>query len=276
MSDQTTTKHTATRWLAYTGAPVMTCLPGLHPDNIDLIVDLSTLTVAASVIPALREHGTPVGTWSNVTIDKSRGVIADLALLQAPPESEGLAMFDAARELRMSIDRGIPWQASIGAKPDPNSGSYDPVLTPTLINGRTQTPNADGTPMFVLRRGVLIEISIVLWGADAQTHQLPTALTAPAGRCAVSPLYTQPGASSHPRHARPRRSQPRWSRRCSEPPTTPAGLCAASTPCAPPAQCIPTSANPATPGKSHVPNHPPPPRPGRNQAPPRRTDLQPG
>jgi hypothetical protein len=178
MSDQTTTKHTATRWLAYTGAPVMTCLPGLHPDNIDLIVDLSTLTVAASVIPALREHGTPVGTWSNVTIDKSRGVIADLALLQAPPESEGLAMFDAARELRMSIDRGIPWQASIGAKPDPNSGSYDPVLTPTLINGRTQTPNADGTPMFVLRRGVLIEISIVLWGADAQTHQLPTALTA--------------------------------------------------------------------------------------------------
>ena len=162
----------STRWITYTGALVQTTIPGLNlGEPVDLVVDLATLSASAQTIPALRDHSTPVGTWTDIVIDPSRGVIAKLDLLGSSKESHGLVIFDAARELSLSIEAGIPWQASIGSKPGPQ-GSYDPILAPTSINGRILAPDPNGVPCYVLRGGILIEISIVLWGADNQTRQL--------------------------------------------------------------------------------------------------------
>lgn len=160
-------------WLTYTGAAVRTWIPGLCGDqDIDLVIDLATLTVAGPVIPALSDHWAPVGSWSDVVIDTT-SILARLKLLDTPPESHGLMIFDKARELRLSISQNMPWQASIGAKPGPDGG-YERVNATLQVNGRTVEPGTQ-RPTYVLRGGVLTEQSIVLFGADDQTMKVAAA-----------------------------------------------------------------------------------------------------
>jgi hypothetical protein len=160
-------------WLTYTGAAVRTWIPGLCGDqDIDLVIDLATLTVAGPVIPALSDHWAPVGSWSDVVIDAT-SILARLKLLDTPPESHGLMIFDKARELRLSISQNMPWQASIGAKPGPDGG-YERVNATLQVNGRTVEPGTQ-RPTYVLRGGVLTEQSIVLFGADDQTMKVAAA-----------------------------------------------------------------------------------------------------
>jgi hypothetical protein len=162
-------------WLTYTGSVVRTWIPGLNADrDINLVIDLASLAVAGATIPALADHYCPVGTWSDVAIDPAAStILARLKLLDAPPESHGLYMFDRARELRLSIAQDLPWQASIGAKPGPE-GSYELLTAPTMVNGRLVELSAD-RPTYVLRGGVLTEQSIVLFGADDATMKVAAA-----------------------------------------------------------------------------------------------------
>jgi len=163
------TRRTDGTWLTHSGAVVRTFIPGLANDqDIDLVIDLATLTVAAPEIPALSDHWLPVGKWAAVAIAPAE-ITGKLQLLETPPESHGLHPFDEARALRLSLAQDMPWQASIGAKPGPDGG-YERITTALSINGRTVEPG--DRPMYVLRGGVLTEMSIVLFGADDQTMRV--------------------------------------------------------------------------------------------------------
>jgi hypothetical protein len=175
-------------WLTYSGAAVRTYIPGLCGDqDIDLVIDLATLTVAAPTIPALSDHWCPVGAWSDIAIDAS-SILSRLKLLDTPAESRGLQMFDRALELRLSIEQNLPWQASIGAKPGPDGG-YERVNATLQVNGRTIEPSTQ-RPTYVLRGGVLTEQSIVLFGADDQTMKV--AASAITTRPSGAPMSDKP------------------------------------------------------------------------------------
>jgi hypothetical protein len=162
-------------WLTYTGGVVRTWIPGLNGDDeINLVIDLATLTAAGPTISALADHWMPVGTWSEVAISPAE-ILARLKLLDAPAESFGLPMFDRARELRLSMQQGLPWQASIGAKLGPD-GRFELLTAPAMVNGQ-QIDLSPERPTYVLRGGVLTEQSIVLFGADDQTMRVAASAT---------------------------------------------------------------------------------------------------
>jgi hypothetical protein len=157
-------------WLTYTGGVVRTWIPGLNGDDeINLVIDLATLTAAGPTIPTLADHWVPVGTWSEVAINPTE-ILSRLKLLDAPAESFGLYMFDRARELRLSMQQGLPWQASIGAKVGPD-GRFELLTAPAMVNGQ-QVELSPERPTYVLRGGILTEQSIVLFGADDQTMRV--------------------------------------------------------------------------------------------------------
>jgi hypothetical protein len=137
-------------WLTYSGGVVRTWIPGLNGnDTINLVIDLATLKAAGPTISALADHYVPVGTWSEVLIDP-REITARLKLLDAPAESFGLMMFDRARELRLSMQQGLPWQASIGAKLGPD-GRYELLTAPAMVNGQAVASSARLPIRFALR-----------------------------------------------------------------------------------------------------------------------------
>jgi hypothetical protein len=154
-------------WSTYTGAAVCTWIDEVFDGEIDLVIDLATLTPAADEIPALLEHWQPMGRWSDIAIGAD--VRARLKLLDSPPETSGLPMFDSAKQVRAAIDQGFPWQASVGVRPGP-TGTFERITVPTVVNGVELTPG--DRPLFVLRGGVLFETSIVLFGADDQTGRV--------------------------------------------------------------------------------------------------------
>ena len=158
-------------WQIYGGGPVTTMIEGLSKKVIQLVVDLASLKAAGPTIPALVDHEIPVGRWEGITIDAT-GIQTRLTLLDASkPESHGLPMFDAAREVQLALDQKFPWQASLGAIPDADrDGFYEKLTEPTEINGRTITPG--DMDVFVLRNGLLIENSVVLFGADRRTGKV--------------------------------------------------------------------------------------------------------
>jgi hypothetical protein len=165
-------------WLTYTGAVVCTAIEGLNGDEpIRLVIDLATLSLAGPEIPALAEHQMPVGKWLDTVIDPvAPSIIGRLKLLDTPPESRGLPMFDAALQLRLSMQQGQPWQASIRAEAG-EGGGYEMLTQPTVVNG-AQVELAADMPTYVLRGGVLKEKSIVLFGADDRTMQVAASATA--------------------------------------------------------------------------------------------------
>lgn len=167
-------------WQIYTGVPAVTFMSELNRSGpINLIVDLDTLQARGDRIAALLDHCQPTGTWSEIAIDQT-GIAARLTLLDgSDPATHGLPLFDAARQARLAIAQGFPWQASLGAIPDPaRGGFYEQITEATMINGRQVVP-AD-LPLFVLRNGLLDESSVVLFGADGDT-----------GKIAASALHNQ-------------------------------------------------------------------------------------
>ena len=158
-------------WLIYTGEIVTTCLDGVNDgEPIELVVDLATLTAFAATIPALYEHQTLCGSWTDIGIDPALGITGRLSLLDTSnPADAGLPIIDAARTVRAAQAQGISWQASLGATPGA-TGVYEQLTAETQINGRLVVPGE--LPLFVLRGGVLTESSIVLFGADPNTGKI--------------------------------------------------------------------------------------------------------
>lgn len=162
-------------WQIYTGVPVVTYMYELNSSGpIQLIVDLDTLQAAGDRIAALLDHYLPTGTWSEIAIDPT-GIAARLTLLDGTdPATHGLPLFDAARQARLAIAQGFPWQASLGAIPDAaRGGHYEQITAATTINGRPVAPG--DLPLFVLRFGLLDESSVVLFGADSDTGKIAAA-----------------------------------------------------------------------------------------------------
>jgi hypothetical protein len=163
-------------WALYTGGVVQTLIWGVSDGVIDLVVDLSTLTIAADVLPALADHYLPVGRWSDLAVSDA-GIVGRLHLFDAPAEGAPACehpYFTEAAALREALAQGLPWQASIGAEPDPaRGGAFERLTAPALVNGRLVTPGE--APCYVLRNSLLTEASVVLFGADRHTKRLAAA-----------------------------------------------------------------------------------------------------
>lgn len=136
--------------LAYSGAPMR-----VSAWDDPIVVDLATLTVRANM-PILRDHrlDLPVGhvTGSETTADGLNifGVLS--------------AANQAATEVEAAARNGYPWQASIGANPDPASIRVLRANETATVNGREVAG-----PIRIISNLTLDEVSITAIGADRST-----------------------------------------------------------------------------------------------------------
>ena len=131
--------------LAYSGAPISE-----HGPWENLIVDLATLTVAKEKTPILRDHlPSQVAGHGKVTNDGSQVTIEGQL---SKKSSYGQAITDLA-------DDGFEWEMSLGVF----DYDFEEVVNEE-INGRLIEHG------WVLRNGVLREVSVVALGADSNTN----------------------------------------------------------------------------------------------------------
>lgn len=132
---------------AYTG--------GLMQANYSLpvAIDLSGLTVAAASVPALKDHDpAQIVGHQSVEITAQR--------IKVKGEVSGVG--PAAEEVTALSRNGFPWQMSVGVAP--SRVEFVDRNEKVNVNGRS----IEG-PAYVVRAGVLREVSFVAMGADSNT-----------------------------------------------------------------------------------------------------------
>jgi hypothetical protein len=175
---------------------MLTAIDGVNDDNpCMLVVDLATLAFPKAGIPLLIDHCADLtclaGAWDDPQVD-ANGLTAVPRVM--PADANGLRPYVADLAGRI-VENRLPAQASIGADIDPDrAGSFAPLTAPETINGRQIDPAAfGGLPVIVLRNGLVMEASLVLFGADHRT----------GAACAALPLDQRLRAAlaKYPSHA---------------------------------------------------------------------------
>jgi phage major head subunit gpT-like protein len=130
---------------AYTGGPMQ-----VNSYGPPVVIDLTGLTAKAPV-PILRDHDLSrvIGHADEVTKGDSSLKLAGVISGAGP---------DAA-EVQAAANRGFPWKASVGARPDKLEFVGEGVKTE--VNGKILTG-----PLYVARKSTLGETSFVALGAD--------------------------------------------------------------------------------------------------------------
>lgn len=174
------------RWSLNTGAEMLTYVYGVNldqygwPQPIRLVVDLAKAKFEKPVIPALFAHSSwsIIGNWRGAKVDEKR-ITADLTIYRPKDAIEANVLPEAVRVAAL-IDRDHPWQASIGGYPKDGIDGYELVKAGKTVevNGRTFSGDGDH-PLFILRKPIIYEASVVLWGADANTGKLAASLLDP-------------------------------------------------------------------------------------------------
>lgn len=139
------------RIIAYTGSPLR-----VNGWDWPVVVDVRGVELAEPV-PLRYGHQadrqSAVGHFADLQLDPDSGRIEGQAVISRTTP--------AAQDVQTSLLRGYPWQASIGLIPL----EVEDVATGEVVaNGRTYS-----SPVSVVRRGVLDEVSVVERGADGGT-----------------------------------------------------------------------------------------------------------
>jgi hypothetical protein len=173
--DQPADLPSAGLWMVYDGGPMVLQIDAISDEPIDLVVDLAGLEPRGPRIWALEEHDKHcrVGYWDEVAISAT-DVQSRLHLREHDEDAEfpGFAA-DRAVQLRADIDQGLPVEASVGVDFEPSSVDWLNPGESIDVNGRTIT--AGTRKMAIVRAGVLSEVSLVGFGANAATGQIAAA-----------------------------------------------------------------------------------------------------
>lgn len=116
-------------------------------------IELSGLTVASASIPALKDHDTSA-IVGHLTAEIGKRAIKVEGVLSG--------VGDAAQEVQALSANEFPWQMSVGV--EPTKVDFVERGDRQVVNGRA----VDG-PAYVIRAGVLREVSFVAIGADPNT-----------------------------------------------------------------------------------------------------------
>jgi len=121
----------------------------------DVIVDLSGVTTHADATPILRDHDRSRVLGHSEAIEVSARAIKVRGVLSGSN--------DHVREVVGSAKQGFPWRASIGARP--TQMEFIRAGVSVRVNGSTFKG-----PVYVARKAVLTEVSIVAIPADSKTN----------------------------------------------------------------------------------------------------------
>lgn len=176
------------RWRLNSGARMHTSVAQLG--DIELIIDLASVTFDSPEIPMLREHGrrpstspddyyiNAIGRWSEASAD-AQGIwgTPNIYTPKTPLEEKMGCLLEGA-EVAALMERGHPWQASVKIY-----GDYEQVAPGQSIevNGRVEVANddLDAPRLYVCRRGIVTEASVCLFGADSQTGAVAASRSTP-------------------------------------------------------------------------------------------------
>lgn len=142
---------------AYNGGPMK-----ISTFGDPTVIDLTGITAKAPV-PILRDHelSRVVGHADQVENDGKSIKLSGLISGAGPDAAEVLA----------AAANGFPWKASVGVRPD--AVEFIGKNIKTKVNGKTVTG-----PFYVVRKGILGEVSFVAVGADNKTTAKIAASTA--------------------------------------------------------------------------------------------------
>lgn len=137
--------------VAYTGAPMV-----LAGWDAPVVVDLSGITVRGTAQPILKDHS------PSMVVGHTESVGVEAGQLRVAGIVSGAGR--VAKEIIEASLNGFPWQASVGATPDPERVEF-------VKRGKTATANGQTHqgPCYIVRAATLKEVSFVALGADAGT-----------------------------------------------------------------------------------------------------------
>lgn len=176
------------RWCLNSGAAMHTWVEGIG--ECVLVVDLAGVSFEAPEIPMLREHSTwsVIGRWTGLLSAIPAGITGTPIVYAPETDAEQeMPCLREAGEVAALMKRKHPWQASIkitGALSD-----YEHVLPgqSAAVNGRSETVDPGlGIPFVILRKGVVSEASVCLFGADSKTGAVA------ASRTSTNPTQESP------------------------------------------------------------------------------------
>lgn len=179
------------RWALNTGAQMITYVWGVNCDDcgwprpMRLVLDLAKAKFEKPVISALYAHSdwAIVGQWTGGTVDLKK-IAADLTIYRDLSAAEAAVLPDAVR-VGALLDRDHPWQASVGCYPKDGIDGYELVKAGKTVTVNGTEFQGDGDlPLFIMRKPVIYEASVVLWGADGNTGKLAASLLNPLAHLA--------------------------------------------------------------------------------------------
>jgi hypothetical protein len=182
------------RWLLNTGAEMTTYVSGVNTDQYGysnpfrLVIDLAKAKFEKPIIPALYAHASwsIIGNWRSPTVDEKK-VSAELTLYR-PKDATEAQVLPEALKVAVLIDRDHPWQCSVGAFPRDGLDGYELVKAGKTVTLNGREFSGDGEyPLYVMRRPIIYEASIVLWGADGNTGKLAASLLNPLAHLELNP-----------------------------------------------------------------------------------------
>jgi hypothetical protein len=124
--------------------------------SLPVVIDLRGLDISGRSRPLLKDHdaGQVVGHTTDVRKVDGRSLMLDGVVSGTGP---------AAREVVANAGNGFPWQASVGVA----TRNYEYVREGSTANANGQE---FAGPLYIVRKGVLAEVSVVAIGADSTTH----------------------------------------------------------------------------------------------------------
>jgi hypothetical protein len=142
-------------------------------EPIRVVLDVEGAKFAAKRIVALSEHEGQhvIGYWENPSFDASGMVDGDLFVVRPSSQEESAVLAEAVR-IGALIKANVPIQTSIGAEAGPG-GKFELVKAGETITVNGQEYEGGGDlPLYILRKGLITEASVVTFGADAETGRL--------------------------------------------------------------------------------------------------------
>ena len=137
--------------VAYTGAAMV-----LAGWDAPVVVDLSGIKVRGSAQPILKDHS------PSMVVGHTESVGVEAGQLRVAGVVSGAGR--VAKEVIEASLNGFPWQASVGARPDPERVEFVKRGKSATANGQT----FEG-PCYIVRASTLKEVSFVAMGADDGT-----------------------------------------------------------------------------------------------------------
>lgn len=191
------------RWCLNAGSEMVTYVWGLntgrdgYPQPIRCVLDLARTTFENAKIPSLFAHSSwaLIGNWTNLEAEDD-GLFGDQTIYLPQDPSQTQIFTDSIR-VKSLMDQDHPWQASVGCYPADGLDGYQLVADgkELKLNGRVYA-GAGELPLYVMRKPVVFEASVVLWGADSETGRLAAALLNPSSLRAAQPAPAAPPKES--------------------------------------------------------------------------------